>query len=296
MKLNCSLDDLYGFCMVARYGSFTQAARAMHMPLSTLSRRIAHLEDQLNLKLLHRDAHKVQLTQEGQDYYQKSMSWLDGLYDTVGTLQQNNQAASGTVRVTAPISLCQQSLAPLFTDFLQHYPDIQLDLRLSNRHIDIEEDAIDVAFRVGEHTHADWVGRALYSTHMMVCAAPQLIKDHIHHPKDLIDVPKILMRPIVSRHFEHGRSGARYEFATTENVRMWVNDMRVLIQAVVAGVGIGFIPDNIAKPLIASGQIVPVLPEWTNEPRTCHLLYRHRANIPCRVRLFIDFIIERFEA
>ncbi|GAA0312899.1 LysR family transcriptional regulator [Psychrobacter aestuarii] len=282
--------------MVAKYASFTQAAHALDMPLSTLSRRIAHLENQLNVTLLHRDAHRVQLTYEGQLYYQKSTGWFEQLSSTVGCLQQNTQQASGLIRVTAPINLTQSSLAPLFNDFLHTYPDIQLDLRLSNRHLDIEEDAIDVAFRVGEHSHADWVGRALYPIQMIICSAPTLINDHLRAPEDLAALPKVVMYPILPRPLEHIVSGERCAFANTDNVRMWVNDLDVLTQAVIAGVGIGLVPDYIAKPLIAAGKMVHVLPEWRNQPRVCHMLYRHRDHIPHRVRLFIDFILERFDA
>ncbi|MDP5215426.1 LysR family transcriptional regulator [Pseudoalteromonas tunicata] len=168
MKFNYSLDDMRCFCAVAQYGSFKQASTALEIPLSTLSRRVAKLEEDLAIRLLNRDAHRVQLTHSGQRYYQRSASLFEELEDVAVCLQQDKTQAKGTIRISAPVNFGVHVLAQHFNAFLIEYPDIHLDLRLSNQNIDIEEEAIDIAFRVGDHNAVHWIGRHLTNIRFVI--------------------------------------------------------------------------------------------------------------------------------
>lgn len=294
MKFNYSLDDMRSFCAVVRYGSFRQASIMLDMPLSTLSRRVAKLEADLALRLLNRDAHRVQLTHAGQQYYKSSAHLFDELENVACCLLQDKNEAKGTIRISAPVNFGSDILAPHFNAFLKQYPDIHLDLRLSNQTIDIDAQAIDVAFRIGEHSANHWIGRQLTNIRFMICAASDIDVSDIQTPNDLAEYPTVLCPPMFTWHLQHRITGEVQTHQPTNNIRLKVDNISLLTGAIADGIGLGFIPDHDAQPLITSGGLQQVLPDWNNQPRGCQMLYRDRDNMPHRMHLLIDFILKRF--
>ncbi|WP_028291924.1 LysR family transcriptional regulator [Oceanobacter kriegii] len=293
MKPTYSLDDMRCFCAVARLGSYKLASDWLNVPHSTLSRRIAKLEQDLKLRLLNRDAHRVQLTSTGQLYFDRCHHLFDELDDIATSLHTDNHHAKGRIRVAAPVNFGSHVLASHFNAFLRQYPDIQLDVRLDNRQIDIEEAAIDVAFRVGDHTAEHWVGRQLVDIRFLVCAPVSLNTDGIRHPSELGQLPQIICQPISRWAMVNLKSGDTFTHVP-QQPRLEVDDISVLTRAIKDEIGIGMIPDYHAQPLIERGVIKQILPDWSNQPRGCQMLYRDRQNMPHRVRLLIDFMLERF--
>ncbi len=294
MKFNYSLDDMRSFCAVVRYGSFRQASIMLDMPLSTLSRRVAKLEADLALRLLNRDAHRVQLTHAGQQYYKSSAHLFDELENVAFCLLQDKNEAKGTIRISAPVNFGSDILAPHFNAFLKQYPDIHLDLRLSNQTIDIDAQAIDIAFRIGEHSADHWVGRQLTNIRFMICAASDVDVSGIRAPNDLIGYPTVVCTPMSTWHLQHRTTGEMQAYQPTQNIRLKVDNISLLTGAIADGIGLGFIPDYDAQPLMISGGLQQVLPDWNNQPRGCQMLYRDRDNMPHRMHLLIDFILKRF--
>lgn len=294
MKSNYSLDDLRCFCWVARCGSFKAAAQSLAMPLSTLSRRIRQLEADLQLRLLNRDAHRVVLTRIGEQYFQRSASLFDELNNIDEALHRDKYQPQGKIHICAPINAGSYFLRTLFYTFLQQYPDIQLDLNFSNSLIDIEAEGIDVAFRVGNPVVENWVVRPLKDIYFMLCAPPDADVADITTPDDLRCHDSIICRPMIPWQLVHKETGATCEYHPHQNVRLEVDEILMLIDGVKAGLGIGYIPDYFALPLVAQGEIQHVLPDWRSQARTLSMLYRDREYLPMRVRLFIEFIIERF--
>ncbi|UTV99866.1 LysR family transcriptional regulator [Marinomonas rhizomae] len=294
MKFNYSLDDMRCFCAVAQHGSFKQASAVLEMPLSTLSRRVAKLEEDLAIRLLNRDAHRVQLTHSGQRYFERSASLFEELDDVAVCLLQDNTQAKGTIRVSAPVNFGVHVLAQHFNAFLIEYPDIHLDLRLSNQNIDIEEEAIDIAFRVGDHNAVHWIGRHLTNIRFVICGSVHLDLSSINTPRDLEGFPTVLCAPISTWKLQHTTSGEILSHKPNHNIRLKVDDISLLTRAIQDGLGIGFMPDYHAQPLIDLGEIRQVLPEWSNQARGCQMLYRDRDNMPFRLRLLIDFMLKRF--
>ena len=295
MKFNYSLDDMRSFCAVVSYGSFRAASEVLDIPLSTLSRRVAKLEKDLALRLLNRDAHRVQLTHAGQKYYKSSVHLFDELENIAICLLQDKNEAKGTIRISAPVNFGSDILAPHLNAFLKQYPDIHLDLRLSNQTIDIEAQAIDIAFRIGEHSADHWIGRPLTNIRFMICAASSIDVSAIQAPNDLIGYPAVLCAPMSTWHLQHRTTGEVQAHQPTHNIRLKVDDISLLTGAIADGIGLGFIPDYNAQPLIASGHLQQVLPDWNNQPRGCQMLYRDRDNMPHRMHLLIDFILECFD-
>ncbi|GAB6260154.1 LysR family transcriptional regulator [Photobacterium sp. R1] len=294
MKSNYSLDDLRCFCSVARLGSFKLAAENLGMPLSTLSRRIRQLETDLQLRLLNRDAHRVSLTHTGQQYFERSSTLFDELSDIGEDLHRDKHEPKGKIRISAPINAGSQFLRDIFLEFLQQYPEIQLDLQFSNTLIDIEAQAMDVVFRVGTPVVENWIARPLKDIHFIVCAHPDYPVQAITHPDMLGEHPSILCHPMNIWQLAHLKNGQTFDHQPAKAIRMEVDEIRMLTHAIQAGLGIGYIPDYYALPMIEQGELSRVLPDWRSKPRTLFMLYRDRDHLPMRVRLFVAFVMARF--
>ncbi|SDH92393.1 transcriptional regulator, LysR family [Vibrio xiamenensis] len=294
MKPSYSLDDLRCFCAVARHGSFKLAAQALSMPLSTLSRRIRQLENDLQLRLLNRDAHRVLLTHTGEQYYQRSAALFDELGHIDEDLHHDKHQPQGKIRISAPINSGTQFLRSVFYDFLRRYPDIQLDLNFSNSLIDIEAQGMDVVFRVGSPVVENWIARPLTNIHFVLCAHPNMDISEIDTPQQLRGYATILCRPMVPWQLINTQNGDEFDYHPQQGVRLEVDEIQMLVHGIKAELGIGYVPDYVALPMIERGEMIHVLPDWRSKSRTMFMLYRDRDNLPLRVRLFIEFVLEHF--
>jgi len=294
MKANYSLDDLRCFCAVAKLTSFKEAAISLSMPLSTLSRRIRQLEDDLQLRLLNRDAHRVSLTSTGEQYYLRSSALFDELNDIDNDLHKDKHQPKGKIRITAPIYSGKQYLRPIFYDFLLEYPEIQLDLRFSNELIDIEAQGIDVAFRMGNPSVEEWIVRPLKHAHNILCCHPSYSITDITHPEQLCDHAKIICFPLIPWRLENQVTKEEFDYHPNKTIRLEVDEIQMVTHAVKIGLGVSYLPDYLALPLIESGDIKQMLPEWRSKDRTLSMLYRDRNNMPLRVRLFVEYVLQHF--
>lgn len=264
------------------------------MPLSTLSRRIRQLERDLQLRLLNRDAHRVVLTSIGEQYLQRSAALFDELDTIDEDLHRDKHQPQGKIRISAPINAGSQFLRAVFFDFLLQYPDIQLDLSFSNSLIDIEAEGMDVVFRVGSPMVDNWIARPLTHVHFILCTHPDHDVSVITSPDKLCGHPTILCRPMTPWHLEHKVSGEEYDYQPHKGVRLEVDEIAMLSYAIKKGLGIGYLPDYFALPMIARGEVQHVLPDWRSKVRPLFMLYRDRDHLPLRVRLLIEFVMQRF--
>ncbi|RRS09323.1 LysR family transcriptional regulator [Pseudoalteromonas sp. J010] len=292
MKINYSLDDMRLFWVVAKQGSFSKAALELSMPISTLSRRIKNLEQSLQLRLLNRDAHRVTLTGSGVQYFQRCGGLLEALQSAGDALFDEKGEASGTINVSAPNNFTQYKLAHIFNAFLREYPKISINLSLSNKNIDLEKEHIDLAFRACDEVPLDWISRPLKQVKSIVCSSPALIEANtISHPKELQKLPVILSNPVRVWELVETTTGEKFSYTPLPPARLEADDLHVVSRAVIEGLGVGFIPYFMASEWIESGKLVRLLPKWSGQPRTVHLLYRDRDNMPHRLRLLIDYLI-----
>lgn len=295
MKPNYSLDDLRCFCAVAKLGSFKEAASCLGMPLSTLSRRIRQLEQDLQLRLLNRDAHRVSLTHTGEQYFQRSNALFDELNGIDQDLHREKHQPKGKIRISAPIYSGKQFLRKIFYDFLLEYPEIQLDLRFSNSLIDIEAEGIDIAFRMGNPSVENWIARPLKYTHNILCCHPDYPIDKITHPEHLSDHSKIICFTLIPWQLVNKMTGEEFVYHPNKSIRLELDEIEMMTLAVKAGLGISYFPDYLAQALIERGELKRILPEWRSNDHTFSMLYRDRNNIPLRVRLFIEYVLQHFD-
>lgn len=293
MKPNYSLDDMRLFWMVAEAGSFRQAATELGIPPSTLSRRINALEQALGLRLLHRDAHRIHLTGTGRQYFQRCGPLFSELNDISGELHAEKHQPAGLLRIAAPVNTMYRWLAGALNQFQLRYPKIDLDIRMSNWVIDVGEHAIDLAIRVGEPRLQGWIARPLTIVQSLLCASSQATQwHHIQHPSELVNYPLIVSSPINVWRFIHQQDQQQIDYSPQGNIRLSVDDMNMAMQAVEAGVGIGYLPRRVVQEYMQQGRLVALATDWQGPKRETYLLYRDRDNQPLRLRLLIEHLLE----
>lgn len=286
--------NLYLFVTVVEQGSYLAASRVLAMPSSTLSRRIQQLEQQLGYQLLHRSARKLSLTEAGGRFYQRCQPLYAELVNAANSLDGELTSPQGELKITAPVSLANELLNPWIFEFMQTYPGISLDMMLVNRNIDLKAEAVDIAFRIGEIKIRDWVSRRLFNSRFTLCASPELIAEmgEPQHPDELNNYPLIMSRSSNSWQFTDQR-GSLHSVAGVYHMR--VDELRTAADAVEQGLGIGNLPDYVVGEALTRGALKTLLPDWEPVGREVHMVYPHRQYLPAKVRLFIEFIMQKIE-
>lgn len=286
--------NLYIFIKVLEKGSFLGASQALDIPTSTVSRRVQQLEESLGYRLLHRSARKLALTEAGELFFRRCQPLFSELELATLELDGELTSPSGELRVTAPVSLANEVLDPWFFEFMERYPNIRLELVLANRNIDLLDEGVDIAFRIGEIKIKDWVSRRLFHSRFSLCASPAFIELHgvPQHPSDLSQLPLIIPRRSPVWRFQNS-DGELYSLGGESRLR--VDELRTAAKAVAQGLGVGNLPNYVVRELLSEGVLIRLLPSWEPEGREVRMLYPHRKYLPAKVRLFIEFIMEKVE-
>lgn len=286
--------NLFIFIKVMEKGSFLGASRALGMPTSTVSRRVQHLEENLGYRLLHRSARKLALTEAGELFFRRCQPLFSELEQATKALDGELTSPSGELRITAPVSLSNELLDPWFFEFMELYPKIRLELVLVNRNIDLMDEGIDIAFRIGEIKLKDWVSRSLFHSRFTLCASPEFIERNglPDHPSDLAGLPLVIPRRSPIWHFQH-QDGERCSIGGESRVR--VDELSTAVKAIASGLGVGNLPNYVVGASVEDGSLVRLLPEWEPIGREVQMLYPHRKYLPAKVRLFVEFIMEKVE-
>ncbi|QOT81919.1 LysR family transcriptional regulator [Cupriavidus basilensis] len=291
------LNDLTMFVQVVRAGSFSEAARRLRMPANTLSRRIDQLEGQLGTRLLHRSTRKLAPSTEGQALFERYAPALDQILE-IGRLHEDAQAPSGVVRVTAMAGLFEFFRLEWLAEFYVRYPHISIEFLLDDTPTDLIAERVDLALRMGIETGSGFKVRRLAPSSMILAASPAYLEIH-PAPRMLRELSEHDCLTISSR---QGRStwrlqGPRGTQEVSINGRFTVNDMRVLVQACTAGLGIALLPQLMVEPIIAQGKLVRVLPTYRRASTGLglQLVYTSRPPVPPAVAVLAEFLVEKLE-
>ncbi|MGF6782275.1 LysR family transcriptional regulator [Paraburkholderia sp. GAS334] len=291
------LNDLAMFVQVVRAGSFSEAARRLGMPANTLSRRIDQLEGQLGTRLLHRSTRKLAPSTEGQALFERYAPALDQILE-IGRLHADEQAPSGSVRVTAMAGLFEFFRVEWLVEFYARYPHISIDFLLDDAPSDLIAERIDLALRMGIETRSGLKVRRLAPSAMILATSPTYLERHAA-PRTLRELAELDCLTISSR---QGRNtwrlqGPRGSQEVSINSRFAVNDMRVLAQACIAGLGIALLPQLIVEPIIAQGKLVRVLPTYRRASTGLglQLVYTSRPPVPPAVVVVAEFLLEKLD-
>jgi len=282
------LNSLVVFAKVAEAGSFSEAARRLKLPVSTVSRRIAELEDQLGVRLLERSTRNLRLTELGAEVLEYAARSAE-LSETVESVVSNRlSAVSGSVRLSAPPSISDTLLTPLVTAFQASYPNVRVQILVTDRFVDHIAEGIDLAFRLGELSDSSLVARRILTYRHQLLASPAYLRgrEQPEKPQDLLNhrlLAFLHWKPEARWSFVH-RSGEGQETLTFQPF-LAMNDYAGLAPALLDGVGIGELPPVVRPELVRKGQLVEIMPDWrfqTFDLSLVHLGARHMSK-PCRL-------------
>ncbi|WP_397534982.1 LysR family transcriptional regulator [Roseateles sp.] len=290
------LNDVAVFVHVVRYGSFAEAARRLGIPPNTLSRRVQQLEAQLGTRLMQRSTRKLSLTSAGQDFHDRCADAVEGLVDASQAVMSGNEEPSGLVRVAAPADFFDFFPMEWLVAFLTEYPQVRVDLVLSDARADLIADRIDVAIRGGVLEDSGLVARrALDAGLDGLVASPAYIAAH-GAPSNLEEL---------ATHdclvFAHPSGRATWRLSTHDGTEVEVqvagrlsgNTVQVLRKAALAGLGIALLPSTMTRRELRAGLLVPVLPQFQRKGHGVHLVYASRRHLPPAVSAFIELVVAR---
>jgi DNA-binding transcriptional LysR family regulator len=290
------LNDLYYFAKVVEKGSFAAAARALDLPKSRLSRRVATLETALGVRLLQRTTRRLALTEVGKLYYQHAQNVMAEAEAAVEAVERVREVPSGSLRVSCPVPIAQIYLTRILPKFLAAYPQIRLDLVVTNRRIELIEEGIDVAMRVraAGDEEAHLVTRRLGPAPGLIVAHPELLEAHgpIAVPEDLAKIP-VMGFGSADRKLRWSLVSATGEMRdVTLTARLTTDDFNVLRNAALAGLGATMLPREFCLEDIQAGRLTLLLTKWSIPATTLQAVYTSRRGMVPSVRAFLDFLEE----
>jgi DNA-binding transcriptional LysR family regulator len=292
------LNDLYYFCEIVRHGGIAAAERATREPKSKLSRRLAHLEDRLGVRLVERSTRRFRVTDIGQTFYQHCRNMVLEAEQAQAVVAGIKEKPSGAVRFSCPTGMLE-TVMPFLTSFLAMYPDVSLDVVTSNLPTDLIEERVDVALRVRFSLDGDasLTMRSLGSSRRILVATP-LIAAQIEgetDPECLTHLPSLAFgaddEPNVWRLIGPGQ----YEKVVQLTPRLTCGELFVLRAAAVAGLGVALIPDHFCEDELHDGRLVHLLPAWCKQPGLIHIVFTTKRGLTPAVRALIDHLVIGFK-
>jgi len=290
------LDSMALFARVVEAGGFSAAARELGLSKGSVSKRVARLEDRLGVRLLNRTTRRLSLSEAGEAFYAGCRRMVSEAEAAERTVTHLASAPRGTLRVNAPMSFGQQHLAPALTAFLERYPELAVDLVLDDREVNLVQDGFDVGVRIMALRDSSLIARRLAPSRALVCGAPRYLATHgaPARPEDLTRHACLLY----SYQTDPGvwiLRGPAGERRVRVNGRLRANNGEALREAAIAGFGLVLMPSFIVGPEIRRGLLAPVLRDWTaGDPVGIHAIYPAGRNLSPKVRVFVDFLAERF--
>lgn len=281
------LNEMAVFAAVAEHGSFTKAANTLDMPKSSVSRHVSQLEERLGERLLSRTTRSIQLTEVGKLYLKYCRRIVEEADAAQSALLAMQSQPAGLLKVSAPLAFGAPILQNLFNEFLSLYPKVNFELHLDNKLVDLVEDGIDLAVRVGPLTESSLVARKLATSVMCMCATPAFIARY-GEPKTLEDLDKfdVIKHPGIDLILEGGS-------LVSTHTRFAVNDMGIVKSMVLWNYGIGLVPLPLVCDEIAQGELVPLLLDYPIEQRDFFLVYPSRRQLAAKTEVFVNFMLDK---
>jgi len=291
--MSLDLNAMALFVRVVENKSFSETAKRVGIPISTVSRKISELEKSLNIRLLERSTRKLRLTEIGQEYYEFCRRGLEE-FET-GTLMINNKQSevSGTIRFSAPPNLANILIAPMVCAFQEQYPKVNIKVLISERNLDLIEDGVDVTLRVGELEDSNLIAQEIIQYRHILVSSSDYLNTHaeLKHPKDLLNHRIVTFSGWHAPTIWKLTNKSKTEKITLSS-SLSINDYAGIIYAVEKGQGISEIPSIICQSIIQSGRIIEILPNWYLPKTKLSIIYPSNRNLSRMVRLFIDFCIQ----
>ncbi|VFR47214.1 Transcriptional regulator, LysR family [plant metagenome] len=289
-------DAMQAFVRVVETGSFTKAAETLHMSKTTVTQLVQQLETRLRVKLLNRTTRKVNVTADGLAYYERALRLLADLDDAETSLSSASAVPRGRLRVDVPSPLARHIIVPALPDFLARYPDIQLHLGVSDRPVDIIGENVDCVVRGGELADLSLMARRVADLELGVYAAPAYLAHagRPAHPRDLEGTHHRVVG------FLWARTGKALPYAMhrgDESVHVQgryalaVDDGNAYLEAGLAGLGMLWLPEYMARGPLSRGELVRIFEDWQQEPMPLYVAFPPNRHVSAKLRVFIDWVV-----
>lgn len=286
------------FVTVAKVGSLVAAADHLGLSTTAVSRHIRALEKHLGARLLHRTTRRLSLSEPGQVFLERAQHVLEYIEDTETLISENILSPIGHLRVSAPQSFGTQVLAPLLPGFSRRYPQLALQIELSDRQVNLVHDRVDIALRISNDLHPQLVARKIAPIQMIACASPAYLEKH-----GVPTTPYDLVRH-KTLHYTYMPNGDSWTFFDASGVEtsvrissnVCINSGELLREYSLAGAGIAVYPSFIIADDIAQGNLIPVLTNWSVGDYHLYAVYLSRKFLEAKIRVFIDCMLETVTA
>ncbi|MGF1521381.1 MAG: LysR family transcriptional regulator [Leptolyngbyaceae cyanobacterium] len=290
------LSVLQTFVEVMRQGSFASVARDRNIDPSSVSRMIAGLEKELGVRLFQRTTRRLSPTEAGTAYFERIEPLVEEMQQAIAVAIDMSEQPQGTLRITASTAFGQKCLVPLLPDFAAQYPDLAVDLLLTDAIVDLFADRIDLAIRLGLLADSTLIAQQLMRTHYRVCASPSYLQrwGHLQEPKDIQNhnCLRFALPGFRSRWIFKDVQDETYEVPVQG--QMVISNAIALQQCAIAGMGLALLPNWLIDDDLETGTLVNVFPDYavtaTDFNTAAWLVYPSRTYVPLKVRVFIDFL------
>ncbi|MGZ5198387.1 MAG: LysR substrate-binding domain-containing protein [Telluria sp.] len=285
------LRAMHYFIRAVELGSLSAAARELGTTQPTVSKVLGALERELGVRLMERSTTGLSLTSQGTQFYDRAKSVVEEFNEAVSEARGLTEQATGLLRINAPVALGQFRLNGLVQEFLGLYPKIAIELILNDRYIDLVEEGVDVALRIGRNLPQNAIARSVAVSPRLLVAAPSYLHKHQapEHPTQLGQHDYVRFAWLPTGDEVELHNGEERVLVTTQG-RYRVNNAISIRETLAMGAGIGLCPAWLVDDLLASGQLLRVLPDWSGISQELFMIYPSRRYQPLRAKLFMDFI------
>lgn len=284
------LKSMQVFIYVAQHGSFAAAAVNFAVTATMIGKHIKYLEQHLGTKLLNRTTRRQSLTEAGQIYYLECTRILDDIAEAENSLQRLENKPKGTVRINSPVTFGNIILAPILADFLQIYPEINIELMLDNSLIDPLHEQVDIVIRIGELTNSSLIARKIADYQMLYCASPEYLA--IHQTPQCLE--ELINHQCLGFSYDHIQANIALRIDTQafdrQHTRLTSNSGLALKVAALKGTGIVLQPKLLLRDELASGELIEILKGHTPPAMAVNVLYKSKSP-SLKIRTMIEFIL-----
>ncbi|EIK46796.1 transcriptional regulator, LysR family [Cellvibrio sp. BR] len=279
------------FIAVVRFGSFAAAARELQVSNSHVSRLVSQLEQQLGTQLLYRTTRQIRLTDAGQLYYDSCRHLFDGLREAESLLQHHQGQPTGLLKITAATTFGDRYIAPLVNDFQLLYPQLKVQMYFSNRQVELIEEGFDLAIRMGVMRESTLIAKRLCDRREYIVGSPTYLA-RVSAPQTLTDLERHNCLVGTRGYWLLSDGGQRKDLQVRGNWQ--ANSGPALLDAALKGLGLAQLPDYYVDEFLADGRLVKVLDDYRFNDAGVWVVYPQQRHLAPKVRLFIDFLAERF--
>ena len=291
-----SISGMITFARVVEANSFSEAARRLGISKSAVSKQIARLEDRLGARLLNRTTRRISPTEVGAAFYERCARIVAEVEEAELAVTRLQAEPRGVLRVNAPMSFGILHLAPAIAVFMKRYPDLEIDLTLNDRFVDLIDEGYDLAIRIGTMADSSLIARKLAPSRLVACAAPAYLRRHglPATPRDLAEHDCLV--------YSLATVGDLWKFSDADGkpqpvrvtARLKVNNGDVMRDIAVAGLGLTVLPTFIAAKALEAGTLVPVLTDHRLPETAVSAVYPQNRHLSPKIRVFVDFLAGRF--